>query len=620
MRGLPCCLCGGPVVAHLLEEEEEEAEEGGWPSELDSSSDDGSDGGDEGIERGPPNSSWNRLLAKLDALRDCDSSSDDEDSPSLAPELQWLAGASVIARKGERQPWRCQHPRRDVRAAAAERAAPAAAAPRRADAEGAEGDGGDEGDDYEESSSEDEDGDWQLVGPYSDSSGAVWYKRFLLSDSGAAHYDATSADQVRDIALLARALQVCSRCHGPAGRPAACITHAHQRPPLFYRLLCGVQVQVCTDGGDPFWFTVAGWDGRGDDELEAGRIFDSGGALLVHSHCAGAWGVWEQGSACMVWGCSACRRALAVSWARRRMRHLLAALQASCTAACWRSPRACWCAWRTCGGESACRAHCCERRDACLLRAPLWGTPPPCARATCQQPTNREHICCLSLWQVPHQARLPRHLPNRLRRQPGQHGRMVDERASCRRELPPRALRVPHRRGLGTGGAGDCAARRESAAPPSTSGKAKAKVSGSRAAAGPSRGLLDLDEACLQRVAWAGGRQQGVLSLLRLATTCRRLRAFAAQQLPASPAAWELACRREAPHHDWDQAAAVLAQQGGQGEGSTGSAPAGVDWRGSYAAAARAAEQPDDGLRNALRISGVVQRVLEELAAPDGTA
>ena len=81
----PCCLCGGPVVQWpepTMEEEEEEEEE--------------------------------------------EEDADDMTHPSLPPEQQWLCHAAVLKHNGERSPWRHQHPRRDVRAAAAERAAAAA--------------------------------------------------------------------------------------------------------------------------------------------------------------------------------------------------------------------------------------------------------------------------------------------------------------------------------------------------------------------------------------------------------------------------------------------------------------------------------------------------------------
>lgn len=128
-------------------------------------------------------------------------------------------------------------------------------------------------------------------------------------------------------------------------------------------------------------------------------------------------------------------------------------------------------------------------------------------------------------------------------------------------------------------------------------------------------GLLALDDDCLCRVAWTAERPQGVLALMRLATCCRRLRGFAAEQLPDEAEAWEQECWRVAPWLDCSPAPAPAPEQRRRPDAACGETRA-LAWRARYAVLARALEAPTSGLRNGLRIGGVIQRMLDELEAP----
>lgn len=134
----------------------------------------------------------------------------------------------------------------------------------------------------------------------------------------------------------------------------------------------------------------------------------------------------------------------------------------------------------------------------------------------------------------------------------------------------------------------------------------------------PHSRLLSLPEEVLDRIVGAAGEQAGLVLLAALGRCCRQLRAYATARLPPPrPDPSQAQCRQLAPFISWSDlkdARQALKQR-------LPGAPfcAAPNWRGAAAALPAALEQRrarSASLQNALRITGLVRRMIEELLQP----
>ena len=135
--------------------------------------------------------------------------------------------------------------------------------------------------------------------------------------------------------------------------------------------------------------------------------------------------------------------------------------------------------------------------------------------------------------------------------------------------------------------------------------------------------LLKLDDAALDHILAIvnGWGLEGRRTLLALSQCCRQLRCCALPLLDQhGPEAWADDCRRTAPFcswgglqrqvKDWQKRQANSGGGGGEWSGA-------VNWRACYSALLALARDPKaEGMRNGMRIAGVIDGMVQELLQP----